>query len=260
MVKVIVFGGTSEGRILAEALSKRSIPSLVCVASQYGEQLLTCVPPVIVHTGKLDRADIAALLVREQPEMVIDATHPYAAVVSDNIAVACAAAQVRLTRVLRAAQDLDGCIVFDTLLSLTDWLNTTEGTIFSTTGAKEAAMLTTVKGYADRIWMRMLPSIESIANCIALGYPARHMICMQGPFSRILNTAMFQTVGADILITKESGTGGGFMEKVQAARDCDMRIAVLRRPRSEQGSTLHEVLQQLTMLSESNDENGDMQA
>ena len=40
MCKVMVFAGTTEGRELAEFLAEREIPAHICVATEYGEQLL----------------------------------------------------------------------------------------------------------------------------------------------------------------------------------------------------------------------------
>ena len=40
MCKVIVFAGTTEGRQLAQFLEKRQVPAHICVATEYGEQLL----------------------------------------------------------------------------------------------------------------------------------------------------------------------------------------------------------------------------
>ena len=51
---------------------------------------------------------------------------------------------------------------------------------------------------------------------------------------------MFRAAEADILITKESGVAGGFLEKLAAARACGMTVAVLERPDEEAGLTLEE--------------------
>ena len=40
MYKVLLFGGTVEGRTVAEYLNENKIPAMVCVATEYGESLL----------------------------------------------------------------------------------------------------------------------------------------------------------------------------------------------------------------------------
>jgi len=243
MYDVILFGGTTEGRQLAQMLCELKIPSVVSVATGYGSGLLSLKPPVKVHTGRMDESAMKALLLRERPKLVLDATHPYAEAVSKNIRSAADFSGCRYVRIRRESVETDGCICFDTMGELTDWLNQTEGRIFSTLGAKEAPDLCRVEDYRERVFLRLLPSADGIEECIRLGYPAKHLSCMQGPFSEAFNRAQFMEVGANILITKESGKQGGFEEKVAAAKECKMLIAVLKRPEQAQGITLEQAIQ-----------------
>jgi precorrin-6x reductase len=128
---------------------------------------------------------------RRGPRLVVDATHPYAEKISQNLREACAAEKIRYVRLLREETESDGCLSFSGWDELTDWLNRTEGMIFAATGAKAARDLTRVKDFAARVYLRMLPSPEGIAACLALGYPMGHLICLQGPVSEELNRALF---------------------------------------------------------------------
>ena len=230
-----MFGGTTEGRVLAEALKKKGIPAMVCVATEYGESLLEAGGSLAVHAGRLDERAMAELMRHEQPRLVLDATHPYADDVSRSIQNACAAAGREYRRVRRESQREEGCLSFPDMAALIAWLSEQEGVIFSSLGSKEARALAAVPGSAERIWLRILPSQKGLEDCLSAGFPARHVICMQGPFSRELNEAMFRAAGADILVTKESGRAGGFPEKLAAARSCGMTVAVLERPRDADG-------------------------
>lgn len=241
MAEILLFGGTSEGRELATLLKAKNIPALVCVATEYGESLLNAGGSVRVHTGRLDESAMAALIRETRPRLVIDATHPYADAVSHNLHSVCQDTHTAYWRVKRESALANGFMEFPSMEELIAWLNATEGVIFSGLGAKEAKALTAVTGYENRIWLRILPFAEGLNACIKAGFPARHIICMQGPFSEALNIAMFRAVGARILITKESGTAGGFPEKLAAARACGMTVAVLMRPGEETGLTLEEV-------------------
>ena len=40
MTDIVLFGGTTEGRIIAELLQKKGVSTVVCVATEYGESLL----------------------------------------------------------------------------------------------------------------------------------------------------------------------------------------------------------------------------
>lgn len=238
MHDVILFGGTTEGRLLAEFLHASGIPSLVCVATPYGDSMLELTAPVSINTGRMTEIEMRLLLHKEQPRLVLDATHPYADAVSKNIRSACMAESCQYERIHRKSICTDGCTFFDTMDDLVAWLNKTPGMIFSAMGAKEASVLCRVKDYQERIFLRILPSPENLTHCLALGYPAKHLCCMQGPFSDEFNRAQFQHIGADILITKESGLHGGFIEKISAAKQCSMQIAVLKRPEDVEGISL----------------------
>jgi precorrin-6x reductase len=240
MYDVILFGGTTEGRELAGFLSEKKIPALVSVATRYGEQLLDCGQTVNTYSGRMNREDMYALFRSEEPKLVIDATHPYAAEVRVNILDSCRKSGTRLVRVLRETSVTDGCRCFSDMSALVEWLNETEGVIFSAMGAKEAAALTAVSGFRKRVILRILPSEGSIAECIGLGYPVKHLLCMQGPFSEEFNRSTFLETGASILVTKESGRHGGFAEKINAAKSLGMEIAVLSRPPESSGMTVEE--------------------
>jgi precorrin-6x reductase len=238
MTEIVLFGGTSEGREICGLLGKKRVETLACVATEYGEALLDAFDTLRIHAGRLDKAAMMSLLEAERPRLVIDATHPYADAASGNIRAACEGTGVKYLRLLREALDSGGCVTFPRVEELIGWLNERGGTVFSTFGAKEAAALTAVKNYKERVWLRILPDAAGLSACLAEGFPAQHIIGMQGPFSKELNAAMFCEAGADILLTKESGAAGGYPEKLAAARECGMTVAVLSRPQAENGLTL----------------------
>lgn len=245
MVEILLFGGTTEGRVLAEALKRKGIPAMVCVATEYGESLLEGGGSLAVHAERLDEAAMTALMVAQRPRLVLDATHPYADDVSRSIQNACAAAGCDYRRVRRESQMEEGCLSFPDMAALIGWLAGQPGVIFSSLGSKEARALREVPGSEERLWLRILPSRKGLEDCLEAGFPARHIICMQGPFSQELNEAMFRAAGADILITKESGRAGGFAEKLAAARNCGMTVAVLARPWDAEGETAAEWLRRI---------------
>ena len=105
MCKILLFGGTTEGRELSEFLVKNNISALVCVATTYGCKLASSSDAVRVLTERLTAAEMEALMRTEQPELVIDATHPYAAAVTENILQAAQRTNVEYLRVLRASAD-----------------------------------------------------------------------------------------------------------------------------------------------------------
>nr|WP_051527070.1 precorrin-6A/cobalt-precorrin-6A reductase [[Eubacterium] cellulosolvens] len=206
---------------------------------------------------------------------VIDATHPYAAAASENIRSACEVCGRRYIRVLRkgssaekdynlsecseqadgdpksncdrsAADPSTGCgrrsdssfplrLTFPDIPSAAAYLNQTEGAVFVTTGSKELEAYTSMKDYRSRLFVRVLSLPSVVQKCSALGFEGKHLICMQGPFSTDLNTAMIRHCDASYLVTKDTGIEGGFPEKEEAAAICGCTLIVISRPVSEEG-------------------------
>ena len=238
MAEILLFGGPSEGRKLAELCRELDISTLVCVATDYGEALLDEGGSLRVRTGRLNKDGMAALIREEAPRLVLDATHPYADIVSETIVAACSECGAKYGRVRREAAVHEGLTEFSNVDELADHLDKTPGVVFSSLGTKEAAALSRVSGAADRIWIRVLPSIDGLKICLDAGFPAKHIICMQGPFSADLNEAMFRACKAEILLTKYTGSAGGFPEKLEAAKRCNMKAFVIKRPADTPGESL----------------------
>lgn len=240
MIRAVIFGGTVEGRKLCEACSAIELPVAYCVTSPLGAEFVETLPDVHVHVGRLDTAAMTALLGRLSPALVVDATHPYAEEASRNIARACEHVQRPLLRVMRENCLEEGCLYFNTTEAMIAWLENEPGNVFVTMGSSSAPAFSQLTHYKERVWMRILPSLERLGACLDWGYSPQHLICMQGPFSEDLNRAMFQATEAKILVTKNSGSAGGFPEKVRAARKLGMRIGVLLRPEEAKGVSLEE--------------------
>ncbi len=108
MSKFCVFGGTTEGREIIEFLCAQGVPVTACVATEYGGSLLEPGRGLTVLSGKLDEEGMRELFRRERFDLVIDATHPYARLATDNIAAAAAETGTGYLRLLREASAEDG--------------------------------------------------------------------------------------------------------------------------------------------------------
>lgn len=249
MIKALIFGGTTEGRILCEECEKHKVPAMYCVATSDGARAAEGLRGVEVNVGRLSAHEMTDLIKSTSPEIVIDATHPYAAEVSRNLSTACKSCAQPMLRVMRESEREDGCMEFSSSADLIEYLKNAGGNIFATTGASYAKILAELPDYKNRVWMRVLPSMESLRICLAHGYSPERLVCMQGPFSEELNKAMFKTANAGILVTKNSGAAGGFREKINAARSLGMLIAVLSKPDTSGGVTLRQATIKIAELS-----------
>ena len=88
MSKILIFGGTTEGRELATVCDKLKLPTILCVATEYGKEVLPQFHYVKVSEKRLNTDEIANLIEENRITCVIDATHPYAYEISKNILAA----------------------------------------------------------------------------------------------------------------------------------------------------------------------------
>lgn len=240
MYKVIVFAGTTEGYEISRFLGENQIPVLACVATEYGSRSLKESSSLHVQAGRLDENEMKELFSREKPELVLDATHPYAAEVTRNIRKACEEAEVPYTRILRTGSGQQNAVYVKDTQAAAEYLKGTTGNVLLTTGSKELAAFTSVPNYKERLFARVLSLPSVIESCQALGFEGRNLIAMQGPFSMEMNRAMLTQYECRYLVTKDSGKAGGFLEKIQAAEACGATVVIIGRPLAEEGLALRE--------------------
>ena len=242
MDKILLFAGTTEGRNLAEFLEKNQIPTEVCVATQYGETLLEEGKYLHVHAGRLDETEMEQQIQKQQITLVIDATHPYAVIVSQNIRRACSRTGTEYIRLARKEtdaswkQEMEDVTEVASVAEAAAFLAKKEGRIFAATGSKELSAYQVIPDYQDRVVARVLSAPEAVSECAMLGFSGKNLICMQGPFTEDLNVAMLRQAQASWMVTKESGKAGGFLEKLRAAKKAGAKLVVIKRPgeRSEE--------------------------
>ena len=106
MYKVLVFAGTTEGYEICRFLADHKIETKGFVATEYGSKSLTESEFLTVQTGRLDAAAMEETFLQEKPEMVLDATHPYAVLVSENIRKSLAGLDIPYFRLLRCGEEV----------------------------------------------------------------------------------------------------------------------------------------------------------
>ena len=252
-MKIIIFSGTTEGRILSDRLTKDCMPHIVSVASEYGKEMMDENAFAEIHVGRMDANEIIGFLTEREfseEDMVIDATHPFATEVTSNIKVAVESFGVSLIRVIRE-EEKELPKDAEKYLDITDCANSldkTEGNILLTTGSKELgqyckSVSTETK---KRTYVRVLPSIDSLKLCEMEGIESDHIIAMHGPFGKELNEAILRQYDIKHLVTKESGAAGGFAEKMSAAVSAGAALHVIERPYIEEGVSVDEAYKIIT--------------
>ena len=223
----VVFGGTTEGRMLSHRLAELGAEVTVCVATESGQEEQGEAPGLKVLCGRLDAGGMERVVTGAA--LCVDATHPYAVEASRNIQMACGRAGIELVRLHRRVSNVpESAEVFETASSAAAWLEATRGNILLTTGAKELEAFACLGG--GRLYPRVLPLAGSLAACKAAGVPRSNILALQGPFSRELNEAMIRQFQIRYLVTKDGGQVGGFDEKAEAAAATGTQLVVIRRP------------------------------
>ena len=238
-MKILLFGGTTEGRLLAQKLADSGYEVTVSVATKLGAEELQGIP-VNVACGKVTRQEMPAFVAGY--DLVIDATHPYAREVTENIREACGKKQVPLRRVLRSASDHTDCVQVKDHEQAAVYLKERTGNILLTVGSRELDRYRSLE--SNRLYARVLPTHEALELCEKAGIGHRNILALQGPFSTQMNIAMIRQYEIRYLVTKDGGEAGGFREKKEAADECGIELILVQRPQ-EQGITMEELLGEL---------------
>lgn len=238
-MNVLVFGGTTEGRLLADELLKRGFEVTVSVATPLGAEELSGFPGLELWVGRKDVQELEQAVTSF--DRCIDATHPYAVLASGNIRAACQQAGVPLSRLSRPESQKEGVIEVNSCAQAAEFLAKEEGNILLTTGSKELAAFGGIS--PQRLYARVLPCRESLEACEALGIPHRNILALQGPFGQKMNEAMLEQYRIRWLVTKDGGAAGGFPEKLAAAQAMGVPVVLVKRP-DDSGMTMEELLKE----------------
>jgi precorrin-6x reductase len=225
-----VFSGTSDGNALAHALADR-FPVVVSAATEHGGALAAS-PKLTVWAGRQGVEARRQALVASSARVLIDATHPYATLMSEQLVGLARELKIPYLRYERASdyQPADG--VWRATPQLAAQTAIASGQrIFLATGSKDLATYLQAPGAADKQWfLRLTADPELIERAVALGVPRERICAMQGPFSAAFNEALWRDWQIDCVVTKDSGAAGGYGEKVAAARALGITLVVQGRP------------------------------
>lgn len=229
-----IFGGTSDARAICQLLDEAGERYSLSVASDAGRQLAGSILGEVV-VGRMDSDEIASYLQQHAIRWVIDASHPYATALSANVLVACQRQGVRLTRYQRPSEidRLSHPLLHqvDDVAQACRVAQTLGTRVLLTTGSKQ--LVDYRHGLPDKVLLvRVLPTAEVLAQCEALGLGVDNIIALRGPFSAEFNRALYDFCQPDVVITKESGNEGGYLQKVEPSLALNIPCIVVRRPQS----------------------------
>lgn len=246
MSRVLIFSGTTEGRKLSEVLSAAGIICDVCVATEYGREVMNHSDNINVICARLDVSDMKALYQKNEYVAVIDATHPYASIVTNNIKESLIDSEIKYLRLTRASSCYentaeDNLFVYETTEECAKALADTTGSILLTTGSKDLNKFTKSNEIRDRLKVRIIPSLESLNICAENGIKGSSIIAMQGPFSKEMNLAMIRQYDIKHLVTKVSGKNGGEDFKIEAAKEAGIKCHIIKCPEENKDTDCYQI-------------------
>jgi precorrin-6A/cobalt-precorrin-6A reductase len=222
MSRILILGGTLEARELAERLAKRA--DLEIVVSLAGRTKSPAPQPVPVRSGGFGgAAGLAEYLRSERIDVLIDATHPYAAIISANAGIAAHHAGVPLIALRRPPW---GAISGDRWIEASDVADAVRRLaeqprrVFVTLGGSELAPLANSPQH-----FYLIRSVDPVE----LPLPRVSYIVARGPFREADERALIHTHAIDVVIAKNSG-GTASYGKIAAARALGVEVIMLRRP------------------------------
>ena len=218
---ILVFGGTTEGRRAIRALEEAG--SLYWYSTKTGEQ------DVAMHHGRrtvgaMDKEAMEAFCGEHGIRLIVDAAHPFASILHQTIAEVACSLQIPVVRFERIYPPRDPDITW-----IDDYkeMPTDVHTLLATTGVQSIKRLKYLEESGITVFYRILDRDSSVR--LALTQGARpEQLCYYEEAGEI-------PVEADAILLKESGTSGGFVEKVAAAKAKGMRVIALRRPEMPKG-------------------------
>jgi precorrin-6A/cobalt-precorrin-6A reductase len=235
MKRVLILGGTTEARLLSQRLADRA--DLDVTLSLAGRTANPARQPVPVRSGGFGgAAGLAAYLASEGTDAVIDATHPYANVISDNAVAAGRQAGVRLLVLRRPPWIATAGDQWTEVVDVQEAvraLGEAPRRVFVALGRNVLAPFNEAPQH-----FYLIRSVDPVVSPLPLPHVA--YVTGRGPFSETADRALMTEHRIDAVIAKNSG-GAATYGKIAAARAMHIGVVMLRRPPAPAGPAVETV-------------------
>lgn len=229
---VLILGGTGEARALAELLVEAGVPVVSALAGRVSAPRL---PVGEVRIGGFGGIDGLAGYLRESGvRAVVDATHPFARVISGNAASACGAAGVPLLRLERPGwSQAPGAEHWH-------WVDGHDAAAEATARLGRRPLLTVGRQSLDRFTgpLANVPAVVRVVDPPEHPLPEPWQVLRaRGPYTDAGERELMESHGIDVLVTKDSG-GALTWPKMAVATAAGIPVVVVRRPGPPPGVTV----------------------
>lgn len=222
-IRILMLGGTTEATALAKALSGH--PRCDVLLSLAGRTEKPSPQPVPTRVGGFGGADGLATFLREgEFDLLVDATHPFAARISQNAAEAIAGTGIPALCLRRAPwmpQSGDHWTHVASVQDAIAALGRSHRRVFLAIGRQEAHRAETAPQHSY-----LVRSVDPVDPELAL--TDVHYLLDRGPFDIDGETALLEDHQIDAVITKNSG-GAATYAKIAAARALGIEVIMVSR-------------------------------
>jgi precorrin-6A/cobalt-precorrin-6A reductase len=242
MRRILILGGTTEARRLAERLVERvDVEVTVSLAGRTTAPAAHAAP---VRSGGFGGAEgLGRYLTAERVDALVDATHPYAAIISANAADAAAATRVPLLALRRppwVPLPADRWIEVADAAAAVQALGEAPRRVFLALGKSEVRTFARAPQH-----YYLVRSVEPIDPPLAV--PHASYVTGRGPFTEADDRALLAGHAIDLVIAKNSG-GTATYGKIAAARALGLPVILLRRPALPDVPTVETIEDAVTWL------------
>jgi precorrin-6A/cobalt-precorrin-6A reductase len=224
MSRVLILGGTTEARSLAERLAKRA--DLEVVLSLAGRTMSPAPQPVPVRRGGFGgAAGLANYLIEQRIDAMVDATHPYANIISANASAAAGTSGVSFVALRRPPWLAIKGDRWDEAADAGDavqMLGDRPRRVFVALGRSELTPFVKAPQH-----FYLIRSVDPVDPPLQLPHAA--YVRARGPFSKADDRALLLDHAIDTVVAKNSG-GAASYGKIAAARALRIAVIMLRRP------------------------------
>lgn len=224
MHSILILGGTTEARQLAEAL--RDLGRFRLELSLAGRTKAPVEQPVPVRVGGFGGAEgLADYLKAGQVDVLIDATHPYAARISANAAKAAEISGVPLIALRRPGwerQAEDRWTEVESVEAAVAALGQKPRRAFLALGRQELLPFEAAPQHTY-----LVRSVDPVEPPLAL--PSVRYLTARGPFNEADERTLLAESGIEVVVSKNSG-GAASYGKIVAARALGLPVVMIRRP------------------------------
>jgi precorrin-6A/cobalt-precorrin-6A reductase len=238
---ILLFGGTTEGKIVADILERAGYPFYYSTKTEIDFK------PGQYRFGAFTKESLASFCAEKQIKLIINASHPFAMQLHQTIFDAVKLPVVRFERPYTKRDGYHPHIqYFPSYVRALSYLMAYPQTLLALTGVQSIPILK-IYWQSRKAFFRILPRESSIAIAEEAGFPKENLILEMPTNDLEHELAIIEKYKITCILTKDSGESGFLSTKIAAALQAGIPILILERPTLP--LTFDTVFDELNLLS-----------